>query len=161
MKVSEFISKIEGKEKPEEMPKHFFIGVRHMDYKTAQRADISKQHYTVVPRHWYVDATFICLDCGADFIYTANDQRFWYEDRQFFIDSLPKRCIRCRKADRTRLNLRKRYDALVTQALKQCPVQTKHELIEIIDELEMAGGEISEKMIENRSRLYAQLYKAV
>jgi hypothetical protein len=161
MKVSEFISKIEGKENPREMPKHFFFGVRHMDYNTAQRADISKQHYTVVPRHWYVDATFSCHDCGTDFIFTANEQRFWYEERRFFIDSLPKHCLRCRKAERTRLDLRKRYDALVSQALRQCPKQTKQEVVDIINELEMTGGEISEKMVATRSRLYAQLSKTV
>jgi hypothetical protein len=149
-----------GEDNPKGMPAHFFFGVRHMDYATAQRADISKQHYTVCPRHWYVDATFVCRDCGREFVFTASEQRFWYEDRQFFVNSLPKRCVECRKADRTRLELRKRYDALIAKALGQCAVETKKQVVEIINELEAAEGQIPDRMLENRSRLYAELSKA-
>src|SRR6185436_18703578 len=79
MNVAGFISNLFGENNPKRMPKHLFFGAQRLDYKTAQRADISKQHYTVCPRHWYVDATFICSDCGREFVFTASEQRFWYE----------------------------------------------------------------------------------
>jgi hypothetical protein len=148
-----------GESNPKRMPKHLFFGAGHLDYKTAQRADVSKQHFTVCPRHWYVDATFICLDCGREFVFTASEQRFWYEDRRFWIDSLPKRCAECRKAERARLELRKRYDSLIGEALGQCPTETKKQVLAIINELEAAEDQIPERMIENRSTLYAQLSK--
>ncbi len=157
MNVSGFISSLHGENNPKRMPKHLFFGAQHLDYKTAERADISKQHYTVCPRHWYVDATFICSDCGREFVFTASEQRFWYEDRRFWIDSLPKHCVECRKAERTRLELRKRYDSLIGEALGQCSIETKKHVIGIINELEAAEIQIPEKMIENRLKLYEQL----
>jgi hypothetical protein len=160
MKVSAFITNLFGESNPKRMPKHLFFGAESLDYKTAQRADISKQHYTVCPRHWYVDAAFICSDCGREFVFTAGEQRFWYEDRRFWIDSLPKRCAACRKAGRTHLELRRRYDSLIGESLGECPIETKKQVVEIINELEAAEGQIPERMIENRSRLYGQLSKA-
>ncbi len=158
--VARFLSNLFfGESNPKRMPKHLFFGAQHLDYKTAQRADISKQHYTVCPRHWYVDATFICSDCRCEFLFSASEQKFWYEDKQFWIDSIPKRCLACRKAERTRLELRQRYDALIGEALGQCPVEMKQQVVEIINELEAAEGEIPERMSENRRRLYGQLSK--
>ena len=149
-----------GENNPKRMPSHLFFGSRRMDYGSAQRADISRQNYSVCPRHWYVDATFSCQDCGNVFTFSASEQRFWYEDRHFWIDSLPTRCTACRKEQRTRLNLRKRYDALIATALGACPPDTKKEAVAIINELEAAEDEIPEKMKQNRTLLYAQLAKA-
>src|SRR5258705_13351323 len=149
-----------GENNPKWMPAHLFFGSRRMDYSTAQRADISKQNYSVCPRHWYVDATFLCRDCGNEFVFTANEQRFWYEEKRFWIDSLPRRCAACRKEQRTRLNLRKQYDALVATAMGACPLETKRELVAIINELEVAEGEIPERMKQKRIALYAQLAKS-
>jgi hypothetical protein len=148
-----------GDDDPERMPEHFFFGARRLSYETAERADVSKQHYTMCPRHWYVDATFICGDCDREFVFTAKEQRFWYEERGFFVDSLPKRCARCRKAQRTRVELRKRYDELIGEALDAASLETKKKLIEVINELEIAEGEIPERMIENRTRLSAELVR--
>ena len=58
------------------------------------------------------------------------------------------------------LNLRKRYDALIATGMRACPAETKRELITIIDELELAEGEIPERMKQNRSALHAQLAKS-
>jgi hypothetical protein len=160
MNVSGFMANLPGENDPKRMPMHLFSGAQCLDYKTAQRADISKQHYTVCPRHWYVDAKFLCSDCGREFMFTASEQRFWYEDRGFWIDSLPKRCAQCRKAERARLELRKRYDSLISEALGQCPIETKKQVVEIINQLEAAEDQIPERMIENRSKLYTQLSKA-
>jgi len=44
--------------------------------------------------------------------------------------------------------------------LGQCPIETKKQVVEIINELETAEEQIPERMSENRSRLYGQLSKA-
>lgn len=160
MKIVGFNIGLFGENNPKRMPSHLFFGSRRKDYSTAQRADISKQNYSVCPRHWYMDATFICRDCREEFTFTASEQRFWYEDRHFWIDSLPTRCIPCRKDQRARLNLRNRYDSLIATALGACPPERKKEVVAIIDELEAAEDEIPEKMKQNRTVLYAQLAKA-
>jgi hypothetical protein len=146
-----------GENNPKRMPSHLFFGSQRMDYSTAERADISKQNYSVCPRHWYVDVAFICRDCGVEFVFSVSEQRFWYEDRRFWIDSLPTRCVACRKEQRTRLNLKKRYDALIAMALGGSPTEMKREIVSIINELEAAQDEIPEKMKQNRETLCAQL----
>src|SRR5689334_8335773 len=91
-----------GSSDSKKMPAHLFGGVRTMNYASAVRADVTKQDYTVCPRHWYVDAVFRCIDCGNDFLFSATDQRFWYEERRFYVDSRPNRCVACRKKERNR-----------------------------------------------------------
>ena len=141
------------------MPPHFFFGAVRLDYGKAERADVEKQNYTVCPRCWYVDATFVCRDCKAEFVFSASEQRFWYEDRQFYVDSLPRRCVGCRKMEQALLELKKDYDASIASALSSKAREDKQRLIEIIDELEAAEGSISERMREKREVLRGQLGK--
>ena len=91
-----------GDTDPKKMPSHLFFGAVNIDYDTAVRADITKQDFSVCPRHWYVDATFKCKDCGSEFLFSAKEQIFWYETRRFYVDSQPKRCAACRKKERAR-----------------------------------------------------------
>jgi hypothetical protein len=91
-----------GDTDPKKMPMHLFFGALSLDYGTAVRADITKQDYSVCPRHWFVEATFKCADCGENFVFSVEEQRFWYEDRKFYVDSYPKRCVSCRQKERQR-----------------------------------------------------------
>jgi len=75
--------------------------------ESAILADPSKQNCTVLPRLYYVDMKKTCRDCGRYFIFFAEEQRHWYEDLKFFVDSDCVRCPDCRRADRT---LRRRFD---------------------------------------------------
>lgn len=50
--------------------------------------------------HW--DETKLCVYCGADFIFTAGEKKFWYEERGFFTRSAPRGCPVCRRAVRSR-----------------------------------------------------------
>ena len=43
----------------------------------------------------YTDRTLICVDCGAEFVFTADDQEF-HASRGFTNE--PKRCPDCRRA---------------------------------------------------------------
>ena len=108
-------------------------------------------------RGW--DAAFQCQDCGEEFIFTASVQRFWYEDLQFYVDSEPKRCTACRKAGRTRLELRKRYNALIADALSSSTLEAKKVVLEIIDELESCGASLPQIMRANRAALSAHVKK--
>jgi CxxC-x17-CxxC domain-containing protein len=46
----------------------------------------------------YVDRTLSCVDCGAEYIHSAEDQEF-YAQKGFLSD--PKRCPSCRAARRS------------------------------------------------------------
>ncbi len=91
-----------GKSNPRKMPAHLFHDALKLNYDSAQRADTSKQAFTVCPRHWYIDATFRCVDCGCEFVFSREEQKFWYEERKFYVDSQPNRCAACRKKGRVR-----------------------------------------------------------
>jgi len=91
-----------GSSDPKQMPSHLFRDAHALDYTSATRANIEEQNYTVCPRHWYIDAVFNCSDCQRDFLFSVSEQRFWYEERKFFIESLPVRCPECRKKERIR-----------------------------------------------------------
>jgi CxxC-x17-CxxC domain-containing protein len=45
----------------------------------------------------YADRTLTCVDCGSEFIHSADDQQY-YAEKGFSSD--PKRCVSCRASRR-------------------------------------------------------------
>lgn len=71
----------------------------------AVRGDLRKQHFCPmchVPRYFYVDQERHCVECGRDFVFSAGEQKFWYEDLKFHFDSVAIRCQDCRRKQRTK-----------------------------------------------------------
>ena len=129
------------------MPGHLFHGSLHLDHATAIRGNPDKQNYSVCPRHWYLDADFKCDSCGREFTWTAREQKAWFEDYFFWVDSKPRQCKSC-MADRRRLKeLRKEYDTMVPEARAQGSSDQKRRIITIIAEFESAFSSLPEKMI--------------
>jgi hypothetical protein len=123
-----------------EYPTWFFDNVLRMDFKNAIRAtDVSKQNYTVVPRHWYIDAWFRCKQCSCEFCWTALEQKYWFEDLFFWIDSCPTLCKECRADVREIKRLRQLYDAKITRTkLRSASIEEKQEVIDIINTMEQS-----------------------
>ncbi len=46
---------------------------------------------------FYVDTPFICVDCGSREVWTAKQQKWWYEIAKGNINSKAIRCRPCRK----------------------------------------------------------------
>lgn len=72
--------------------------------KGAVRGDITKQQYCGAchrPHYFYVDETRRCVQCYADFVFSAAEQKYWYETRQFHYRSIPIRCRACRRRARS------------------------------------------------------------
>ena len=99
MKISGYDIDVFGDTDPRKMPTHTVLGCVRIDYDSAERADIAKQDFSVCPRHWYVDATFRCEECGCEFVFSAREQQFWYEERRFYVDSQPRRCARRKRIE--------------------------------------------------------------
>jgi Probable zinc-ribbon domain len=58
---------------------------------------------TYGPRpRFYADRPFTCVDCGKDEVWTAADQKWWYEEAQGKIASRANRCRDCRRKRRLR-----------------------------------------------------------
>jgi hypothetical protein len=74
----------------------------------AVRGDLDKQHFCPMchfPRYFYVDQERSCVECGRDFVFSASEQKFWYEDLKFHFDSVAIRCQECRRKQRTKKTL--------------------------------------------------------
>ena len=71
----------------------------------AELADYTQLNHvcpcTILPLY-YVDHPFICRDCGAQEVWTASQQKWWYEVAKGRLDSIAVRCRPCRKKQRAR-----------------------------------------------------------
>jgi|SRR5882724_5183574 len=148
-----------GDTDPHKMPKHLFFDVIFINYDSAERADVTEQDFSVCPRHWYIDATFRCEACGSKFVFTAKEQRFWYEDRRFYVDSQPRRCPACRKKERRMKLLKQQYDSLIAEAISSKDVSKKTTVVGILDELASTSLRLPKKMSEHRQLLLRQMRK--
>jgi hypothetical protein len=66
------------------------------------KADASKQkaNNSYSPPVFYEDLSFTCRDCGTDCIWTAEQQRLWYEEWGGPVQSTAIRCRACRHRQR-------------------------------------------------------------
>lgn len=53
-----------------------------------------------VRRGYYEDVPFRCADCGAEQVWTATQQKWWYEVAKGYAYSTAKRCRACRRKRR-------------------------------------------------------------
>jgi hypothetical protein len=72
--------------------------------KGAVRGDPRKQNlcfHCHTPRYFYVNEGKTCVQCGEDFLFSAAEQKFWYENLGFYGTSVPIRCPNCRRQQRS------------------------------------------------------------
>jgi len=63
------------------------------------KADLGKQtpNNSYSPPLYYEDVSFKCRDCGAECVWTAEQQRLWYEQWGGSVQSTAVRCRACRQ----------------------------------------------------------------
>lgn len=146
-----------GSDDPREMPIHFFFGAVRVHYRTAVRSHPEKQNCSICPRYWYVDADFACARCGAEFTFSADEQRTWYEEYGFWVDSVPKNCLACRRDARLAAALRREYDERIAEVLQRGNLDSRTRLAAVIDQLYEIGESLPPRIHENRRRLAHQI----
>lgn len=52
---------------------------------------------------FYADRAFVCRDCGSHEVWTAKQQKWWYEIAKGPIDSQAVRCRPCRLVEQARV----------------------------------------------------------
>jgi hypothetical protein len=57
-----------------------------------------------VERGYYVDLPFECIDCGKSEVFTATQQKWWYEVAKGNRWRTARRCRLCRRKERERKN---------------------------------------------------------
>ncbi|MES2676676.1 MAG: zinc-ribbon domain-containing protein [Pseudomonadota bacterium] len=105
--------------------------------ETAIEANIEKQNYALYPRKLYVDIAIQCDVCKRMFIFFALEQKYWFEELEFYIDAHCTRCIECRKNDQEIRFMQKRYQTLI--ASNERTVQETNDLKNIALELYQLG----------------------
>lgn len=58
------------------------------------------------PRYFYLDRDEICVQCGQTFVFSAKEQKYWYESLGFPLVSVAVRCLPCRRRRRSQKALR-------------------------------------------------------
>jgi hypothetical protein len=58
---------------------------------------------------YYVDAPYVCRDCGSEEIWTAKQQKWWYEVVKSDINAFAVRCYGCRKKIRDEKDRQKKH----------------------------------------------------
>lgn len=61
---------------------------------------------------FYIDRPFVCKDCGSHEVWTAKQQKWWYELAKGPIDSRAARCRPCRAVERVRVDQARRVSDL-------------------------------------------------
>lgn len=79
---------------------------------TAIQADLTIQAPATVAVTHYFDSKRICRDCNKPFIFFAEEQKHWYEELGFGLDSDCVRCPVCRKQQQGLARAKERYEEL-------------------------------------------------
>ncbi|MEX0938265.1 MAG: zinc-ribbon domain containing protein [Pirellulales bacterium] len=79
---------------------------------TAIPADFDRQTPATVAVTHYFDAIRRCVDCQRQFIFFAEEQKYWYEELGFNLHADCTRCVPCRRRKRSVERLRRQYERL-------------------------------------------------
>ena len=91
------------------------------------KADPKKQraNNSYDPPLYYEDRKFTCKDCGAKEVWTAEQQRWWYEVWRGPIYAVAVRCRPCRqKLRRAKLQQKKHMEEMATRKQLDWPNKT-------------------------------------
>lgn len=80
--------------------------------ETVLVADPQKQNYSICPRQYYVDVARTCRSCRRPFIFSAREQRYWFETLRFWVDADCVQCVDCRRESRAVQRRLRRYSDL-------------------------------------------------
>jgi hypothetical protein len=124
------------------MPPHFFYGHVRIIYDTAVRAHSEKRTARSVHGIGTWTRSSDALACREEFAFTADEQRTWYEEYGFWVDSLPRHCLAWRRELRDMKAIRKEYDQSIAQVLREGDLKSRKRLAEVIDRLYELGSEL-------------------
>lgn len=85
---------------------------------TAVAADLDRQTPATIPVTHYLDIERKCAECRRWFIFFAEEQKYWYEELEFPLESDCLHCSECRKVRQELQQQRFRYEELIKQDLR-------------------------------------------
>ncbi len=82
----------------------------------------------------YIDMEKVCEKCDQDYLFRKEEQKYWYETLQFWVQSKPKHCSKCRHEIREERELNNELAALLKEKEK-LTVQDMERLSKIYDDI--------------------------
>lgn len=129
----------------------------NVDYRSEIKAIVSKQKFSIRPLESYVDITLRCEGCKIEFCFSAKEQKLWYEEYGFIVDSYAKNCRKCRSELRRRKALRRSYDRRIHFAIHSKCLDDKKGMALIIDEIFKLDPVVPYKIRKNHEILECQI----
>jgi hypothetical protein len=103
-KEADKLAREAGRWDPRFCTKEVYDGLMTQMPKGAMPADQTRHadNGSYNPKLWYVDYEFACVDCGCHDVWTAEQQKWWYEEAKGPIQSRAVRCRGCREGLRAK-----------------------------------------------------------
>lgn len=99
----------------------------------ALNADFNKQTFTHSPPYFsYADVIINCKTCSNDFIFTKEEQLYWYETLNFGVQSRAVNCISCRELKRERKERHDKAEAEINELKSSLNLQNAEQLEKLI-----------------------------
>jgi hypothetical protein len=104
-------AKQSNRRRPPSITKEYYEYCIKQRPKGAIKADLTKHspHNSYSPPMWYVNEHQKCVECGAEFTFTAKQQQHWFEVLQIPIHVIANRCAACRRKRRTEIAAQKKH----------------------------------------------------
>ncbi|BDD05283.1 zinc-ribbon domain containing protein [Aureibacter tunicatorum] len=120
-----------------------------LNEKKAIQAIFDNQKYIdKLPRLAYFDKEIVCRSCGVEYNFSKEEQKFWYEDLQFWTQSDCTNCKKCRMKIREERNL----NTELSELLKNKTDLDKQKLVRISDIYKLMGKDEKSKEYLTKSR---------
>lgn len=82
----------------------------------AIEADVDKQLFCDnSPYLAYYDYRKVCESCNKSFVFSKEEQKYWYEELGFWVQSVPKNCKECRSKIRSENKIKTELTALIRE----------------------------------------------
>ena len=120
------------------------LGLETGLHRGALAANVNRQNATCIVKPFYRDIEFTCVDCGTREVWTAAQQKWWYEEVGGLIESKAVRCKPCRAKADTRAHA------------DDASARSSHELTRLRDHLQALGARPDDPAA--RAELEAALY---
>ena len=82
----------------------------------------------------YFDLNKTCENCSKEFVFSKEEQQFWYEKLGFWVQSKPKHCADCRKVKRQKNKLNKELTDILSKK-ESLAIEDMEKLIELYKEI--------------------------
>lgn len=78
----------------------------------------------------YFDKIYFCTDCRTDFLFSAQEQQYWYEELKFWVQSHPDQCLPCRRKRREKNAVMQALEKTLRE-LPEPPLQDPQQLLDV------------------------------